>query len=170
MRDQTRSYHEQTWKFGKKNRSLDASLRDVYMPKFRHIFSFGSSHPHPCNQGSRGVDRATSPRQMSPHRCKVSPIRGKKTQNRTLSNRNTGAVRSAMPTVKTSNFRHRQRRKSVPHQTWHGDRGVRTIFAPRKRIRIWRIVSPLGALKIRGKKDPFQLKAPSPRNPLSDFT
>ena len=38
--------------------------------------------------------------------------------------------------------------KSEPHQTWHGDRGVRERSCISKTFGVWRIVSPLGGAKI----------------------
>ena len=44
----------------------------------------------------------------------------------------------------------RRRVKSEPYQTWYGDTGPRARSCTSKRLVVWRIVSPLGALKIWG--------------------
>ena len=55
------------------------------------------------------------------------------------------------------------RAKSDFHQTWRDNReGCSCILAPRKRLRIQRIVSPLGSLKIWGNFKPYL------PNPLSN--
>jgi len=54
----------------------------------------------------------------------------------------------------------RRRVKSEPNTTRHGDRGPQHVLATRKRLGVWRIVSPLGALKIWKKPDSLNLKPP----------
>jgi len=77
------------------------------------------------------IDTCLLHTKFHPHRCNVSPLRGKKPQNRPMSKLNTGALHFAQCCwwQETQRFwLPRRRVKPKPHQTWHG--GKRTLSNP----------------------------------------
>jgi len=62
-------------------------------------------------------------------------------------------------TKKTKRFSPpRWRVKSKPHQTWHGDKDLKHVLAPRKTVGIRRIVSPLRGAENLAETRHHQLK------------
>ena len=89
----------------------DTPLRGVYIPHFGQIWVkisiLGVLHPCRCTDGGEiwrwgGDFGPLLHAKFHPHRCKVSPLRGEKPQNRPLSKLNTSirlALRSMLPVI-----------------------------------------------------------------------
>ena len=92
------------------NRARDTPLRGVYIPHFGQIWVkisiLGVLHPCRCTDGSEiwhgGGDLPLLHAKFHLHRCNVSPLRGEKPQNRSLSKLNTGrfALRAMLPVIR----------------------------------------------------------------------
>ena len=104
-------------KFGE-NHARDTSLRGVYILHFGQIWVkisiLGVLHPCCCTDG--GWNLAWRPllhAKFHPHRCNVSPLRGKKPQNRPLSKLNTGrlALRAMLPIINSMSPRNNTGKK-----------------------------------------------------------